>query len=146
MSFLELLVDGTRYAIPIDRVEEVVPRVWTVPLAGVSDDIEGVFAYRGATAVAIDLRRRLGHAGRDRTLDDHFVVLRSAAPRLVLAVDRAAALRDIELAAIGPSPSPHARLEGAVVLEDGLVLLVDVGALLSPEERGRLDAALAEAR
>ena len=146
MSFLELLVDGTRYAIPIDRVEAVVPRVWTAPLANAPDDIEGVFAYRGATAVAIDLRRRLGHAAKERSLDDHLVVLRSAAPRLALSVDRAAALREIDLAAIGPSPAKHARLEGAVVLDDGLVLLVDVGSILSPEERVRLDTALAEAR
>lgn len=142
MSFLELTIDRTRYAIPIDRVEEVVPRVWMTPLAGAPDDIEGIFAYRGATAIAIDLRRRLGHASKARALDDHLVVLRGRAPRLALTVDRVPGMREIDLARIQPTAAPHARLEGAVVLEDGLVLLVDVGAILSPEERARLDDAL----
>jgi chemotaxis signal transduction protein len=149
VNFLELEVDGDRYAIALERVDRVLPRVWLTPLADAPADVEGFFAVDGHVAVAIDGRKRLARRhGRVSMLDEHMVVLRGtdARPeraRLALIVDRVYGVRTIDVRAIDPPPLPHPRLKGALVLDDGLVLTLDAGAILSEDELARLDGVLA---
>jgi chemotaxis signal transduction protein len=140
-SYVEVIVGGARYGLPIEDVLEVLPRVWTTPLVGVVRDVDGVFLHRGTPTVAVDARPRFGHEAQRRP-DDHFVVLRSPSPQIAMIVDEVVGTRVLSTGSMHPPPVPHERIRGAAVTADGLVLLAAPQELLAPVERGALEHAL----
>jgi purine-binding chemotaxis protein CheW len=137
-------LDDTRYAVPAERVLEIVARVVLTPLPAVPAPVVGVFSYRGAPMAAVDLRARLGHPTRPPARDDHFLLVRSARRDVALVVDRVNTtepLRDRPVLA-PPLPTPH--LAGVVALDDGLLLIEDLDAVLSLDEERAIDANLRE--
>jgi purine-binding chemotaxis protein CheW len=144
-SLLEFTIGPTRYAVAAERVVEVVPRVWLTPLPGAAPIVVGVFNYRGDAIVAVDLRARFGLAPRAPAADDHLVVVRGARRVLALIVDRVTDLRAVSMSAVQPTAVPARYVTGVVPLDDGLLLLHDLDAVLSLDEEGTVDAALAAA-
>lgn len=142
MHVLEFEIASTRYAVPVERVVEVVLRVWLTALPGAPAVVVGAFNYRGAATVAVDLRSRLGHPVRPPTPGDHLIVVRGARRTLALVVDRVRALREIPPALVqAPSIAlPHVR--GIATLDDGLLLLEDLDAVLSLDEEESVGRAL----
>lgn len=143
MHVLRFTVAETRYAVALDRVVEVAPRVLFTPLPGAPPFVDGAFSYREALCVALSLRRRLGHPARRPRLDDHVLVVRGRRRLLGLVVDRVEGderIEDVRVEAPGPG-SRH--LRGIVALADGLLLIQDVDALLSDEDEDALEEGLA---
>lgn len=139
MHALEFEIEDTRYAVPLARVVEVVPRVWLTPLPDVPAVIAGVFNYRGAVTVAVDLRARLGHPPRPASVNDHLLVVRSARRVVALVVDRVLALRVLADDALQALSPPVAHLRGVVAREEGLLLVEDLDAALSLDEERAAD-------
>ncbi|MDB4930787.1 MAG: uncharacterized protein JWM10_3271 [Myxococcaceae bacterium] len=144
-ELLEFTIASTRYAVAAARVVEVVPRVWLTPLAGAAPIVAGAFNYRGSAIVAVDLRARFGAAPRAPAVDDHLVVVRGARRVLALIVDRVNDLREVDVAAVQPVSVPARYVRGVVALDDGLLLLHDLDAVLSLDEEDSVTAALAAA-
>lgn len=141
---VECTIDDARYGLPLERVVEVAPRVAIARLPGAPSPVVGIVRHRGDMAVAIDLRTRLGHPPRPPSLDDHLVVARTARRLVALVVDRVERVRDVDDAAIRPPAvrAPHVR--GVVELEDGLLVIEDLDAVLSLDEEAAIDDALAQ--
>ncbi len=137
-------LDETRYAVPAERVLEIVARVVLTPLPAVAPPILGVFSYRGAPMAAVDLRARLGHPARPPSRDDHFLLVRSARRDVALVVDRVTATAPVAERKVWPSPLPARHLAGVVTLEDGVLLIEDLDAALSLDEERAIDASLQE--
>jgi purine-binding chemotaxis protein CheW len=135
-------LDGTRYAVPAERVLEIVARVVLTPLPAVPAPIVGVFSYRGTPMAAVDLRARLGHAPRPPGRDDHFLVVRSARRDVALVVDRVDTTEPLDERRVWPAPTPAQHLAGVVTLADGLLLIEDLDAALSLDEERAIDASL----
>lgn len=144
-SLLEFEVDATRYGVPVERVVEVVPRVRLTPLPGASAIVQGVFNYRGAVIVAVDLRSRLGHPPRSPSTDDHLLVVQGARRVLALVVDRVRDLRRVTREQVQATAVPSRHIRGIVALADGLLLIEDLDAVLSLDEEDTLDRALSDA-
>lgn len=142
MDVVELSVEGARYAVPLERVVEVLPRLWLTPLPGAPPHVAGAFAYRGRAAVALDLRSRLGHPPRKERLTDHFVVTRGDARPIAVIVDGVLGVRALDAADVRPAPMPSSVVAGVVALHDGLLLLDDLEALLSAEQVDATERAL----
>ena len=142
MHVLEFEIGSTRYAVPVERVVEVVLRVWLTALPGAPAVVVGAFNYRGAATIAVDLRSRLGHPVRPPLPGDHLIVVRGARRTLALVVDRVLALREIppELVHAPSIALPHVR--GIATLDDGLLLLEDLDAVLSLDEEESVGRAL----
>ncbi|MFS8066535.1 MAG: chemotaxis protein CheW [Byssovorax sp.] len=147
-SLMDTLVcftlDETRYAVPAERVLEIVARVVLTPLPAVAPPILGVFSYRGAPMAAVDLRARLGHPARPPSRDDHFLLVRSARRDVALVVDRVTTTAPVAERKVWPSPLPARHLAGVVTLEDGVLLIEDLDAALSLDEERAIDAGLQE--
>jgi len=142
MQVLEFQLADGRYAVPVDRVIEVVPRVWVTPLPGASAVIAGVFNYRGAVTVVVDLRPRLGHPPRSPTPDDHLLVVQGARRVLALVVDRVSDLRALAPGSVQSPSIPLRHVRGVVTLDDGLLLIEDLDAVLSLDEEESVDRGL----
>lgn len=137
-------IDATRYAVPAERVLEIVARVVLTPLPAVPAPILGVFSYRGKPMAAVDLRARLGHPARPPLRDDHFLIVRSARRDVALVVDRVTTTEPVAERRVWPPPLPARHLAGVVTLEDGVLLIEDLDAALSLDEERAVDAGLEE--
>jgi purine-binding chemotaxis protein CheW len=56
---LVFALDGSRYALPVERVREIVRRRPITPVPRVAPEVLGVISLRGRVIQVIDLRRRL---------------------------------------------------------------------------------------
>lgn len=146
---LRFTVDETRYALPIERIVEVAPRVLVTPLPGAPSFVEGVFSFRQSPCIAISLRRRLGHPARRPALDEHILVVRGRRRLLGLIVDRAHDDAVIDDARIEPAHDHgdsgggvRPAVSGVIALADGVMLVQDVDAMLSDTEEHAVDAIL----
>ena len=59
LQLLTFELDGAAYAIPVDRVREVVRMRPVTPIPRVSKNVRGVISLRGEIIQVVDLRRRL---------------------------------------------------------------------------------------
>ena len=139
---LRFTIEQTRYAVAIDRIVEVAPRVLMTALPGAPDFVEGVFSFRRTACVAVSLRRRLGHAPRPPALEEHVVVVRGRRRLLGLVVDRAEGDEIVSDERIEEPAEGARHLRGVVALADGMLLIQDVDAMLTDEEEGAIDASL----
>lgn len=143
LEVLEIRVGDATCALPFDRVVEIVPRVHILPLPRGGTKVLGYFAYRGDPLPVVDLRERLGHESPTPHLDDHFVVVRTPRRRLALIVDRVSGLTTIPASALAGVPRSAAPAGGVAVLEGGVLLILDLEAVLSLDEERLLDDAWA---
>jgi purine-binding chemotaxis protein CheW len=143
-TLVSFTLDDTRYAVPAERVLEIVARVRLTPLPAAPRPILGAFSYRGAPMVAVDLRARLGHPSRPPARDDHFLIVRGARRDVALVVDRVNTTALVDERQVVPSPQPARHLVGVVALDDGLMLIEDLDAVLSIDEERAIDADLRE--
>lgn len=148
MEVLLFDLADTRHGIPVAGVQEIVPVVRPAPLPGAPSIIEGVIDVRGALLPVVDLRSRFGIAPKPLALADHLVIARAGRRVVALRVDRATDLVRIDPAQLEDARAvvpQAARIAGVARLADGLVVIHDLGALLSEAEQLACDRALADA-
>jgi len=148
LTLLVFSTGGEDHAVDASCVEEVVPAVPVIALPGAPAAVQGVVEVGGSVAPVLDGHLCFGAAPRSTTSSDHFIVVRTPARVVVLAVDHvteviAIADADVEHA---PVSSTAAHVIGAARLRGGLVPLHDVSGLLRPEDARALAAAEAAAR
>lgn len=157
-------IRGEDYAVDIMRVREIVQPlpITTVPRA--PRFVEGVIRLRGEVIPVVDVRKRLGLEATPPTRKTRFVIAHVAGRRLALVVDEICEVLRIDRSEIRPAPPLGGRdgprfFLGVCGGEGGsaggarrggtgrLRLLLNVKALLEPEQPGEAEAAraLAEA-
>lgn len=117
----------------IDMLEHITP----VPNA--SECVEGVVFSRGQLVPAINLRTRFGLPRQPHTTRTRLIVLRSEDRTVALIVDSAREFRTIPSTAIRPIKESLAGidgnyLEGVATVQERLVLLIDMVAILDLEQ------------
>ncbi|APR85450.1 Positive regulator of CheA protein activity [Minicystis rosea] len=142
MMLLCFTLAEARYAIGMDHVREVVPRLLLTPLPGVTAPIVGAFSYRGVPVPVIDLRARLGQPTRRPERDDHFLIVQTARRTVALVVDRVEGMRSGSIEEMVAAPFPSPSIAGIVPLPDGLLLVYDLDAALSLEEERAIEAGM----
>jgi len=146
MHLLLFTLDSHRFALPLDRVREIVHAVEITPLAGAPGVVEGVVDVRGAVAPVLDVRARFRLPARPVRLSDHLVLAEGAGRLVALRVDRAVGTEEVPPEAVtmpGVNDPAMAHLAGVVTLDDGMVLVHDLDAFLSQAEADALARALA---
>ena len=145
---LVALVAGHRLGLPLGAVVQLLPMVWVTPLPQAPPVVEGVIDVRGSVVPVLDLRARLGAERRPAVPGDR-LVLASLKERLVaLRVDHVEELVDVpSLELQGAADlAPDGSAVGVARLEDGLLVVHDLGRFLAADEVIQLDRALAAAQ
>jgi purine-binding chemotaxis protein CheW len=138
-------LNGTRFGIRADAVREVYPSVTITALPRAPASIEGVVDVHGTIAPVYDLRSRLGLPVRPQGPDDHLIIAQADGRLVVIRVDRAIDLVQVPAAELEAAALPDpggANVAGVARLGDGLVVICDLTAFLSPAESNQLAAAL----
>lgn len=137
-ELLLLGVGDDLYALPVERVREIVRRRELTPMPRVPSAVRGVISLRGEVLQVIDLRRRLG-LPEDRdpaSRRARIVVIHAADAQLAgLWVDRVSqVMRVPESQLTAPNTGQGELVEALCPLEERFVSLLDVDRLLALDE------------
>lgn len=139
MQHVAFVLDDQRYAVALDRVVEVAPRVALKPLLGGPDIVCGLFSCRGQPVVAIDLRKKLGAPPRPPSMDDQILIVRGSGRWLGLMVDRVQGVVTGDVQRLDRTAEAPELLRGD---DGGLSIVADVEHLFSSRELVALDEQL----
>jgi chemotaxis-related protein WspB len=132
---------GSRFAIAVRDVVEVVARPRLDAMPDAPDWVAGLFNYRGRVTPVIDLGRLTGLAAARPLWSGRIVVVHCPgqpdAPVVGLLVDRAVAEQREELADAAP-PSRVSRWGAILLDEQGMFCRLDLGGLLTAERQAVL--------
>ena len=136
-------LDDQRFALPLDSVLRVVRAAEITPLPLAPDGVAGALDVGGRILPVFDLRRRLQLPERPLRLSDQFLIAQTPRRTVAMVVDLALGLVEAELVDDSAALAPQMRhLRGVLSLPDGLVLIHDLEAFLSPTQEDALDSAL----
>lgn len=131
----ELAGDG--YALPVERVREVVRPGRITPMPRVPATVLGVLPLRGEMVEVIDLRRRLSLPPGERTRRSRVVVLHAGDGGTAgLLVDAAAQVLRVPQDAVRPAAPDSVSVEALVAHEGRFLSLIDVEQVLDLGVRG----------
>lgn len=140
--FLVFWLDEQRFALPVAAVDRVLRAVEVTPIPAAPDSVLGVINVQGNVLAVIDLRRRCGLPSKELDLDDQLVLVRTARRTLVLPVDATAVVQCVPAAQVpmGNIIPGLNSIAGLAKDEQGMILIHDPEALLSPEDQRTLEA------
>jgi purine-binding chemotaxis protein CheW len=121
------------------------------PLPGAPEAVEGIVNVRGEIVPVYDVRKRFGLPARAIDPAEHLVVLTSRDRPAAIRVDVAESLEKLDAASFTPTSSLPAsaktrHVAGVAATPDGVIVIHDFDAFLSPVESTQLADALTSAR
>lgn len=140
-----LRLDDLRLGLPVESVERVMRSAWVERLPTAPRAVAGIVDVGGRVLPVIDLRRCFERAGRYIEPSDCFVLAHTGRRNVVLHLDSVEGLAEYEADAVVEVDSIVPGLEhvaGVVKLADGLMLIEDLGQLLSLDDESLLEDAL----
>jgi purine-binding chemotaxis protein CheW len=134
-QFVTCHVDGEEFAVDILSVQEIIRMVEITRVPKAPSFVEGVINLRGRIIPVLDLRRRLGVPGAERTAQSRIVVVMVRGRVVGLVVDSVSEVLRIPKSAMEPAPSLGTTvgaefIQGVGRLEDRLLTLLDLKRLL----------------
>lgn len=146
--YLAFTLDQHRFALALAEVERVVPALELTPLPGAPHLAAGIFNLQGKIVTAISLRRRFGLPDRELAISDHFIVTRALGRTIALMVDDTQGIVSSTPGEIVPAAAflpEQPYVCGVMRRPDGIVLIQDLGRLLTTDEDQHLERVLREA-
>ena len=143
-------VDETCYGIPVSVVREIMHAMTVDQSSAVGDVLHGTVDLRGEKISVLNTRVRYGHDSRAIHYTDQFVLVEAHGHRLMLQVDKATDLVEVEVEAANVlTPDPKDRqmnhLLGIVTRDENDIWILDPNKLLTPAQREAEAKSAAEA-
>ena len=138
-------LDDQRYALALACVQRSLRVVAITPLPQAPAIVLGIIDLGGVVIPVLNIRKRFNHPPRDLRLSDHLVVATTGKRTVALLVDETKGVIETSPETYAPAGEilpGLALVEGAVKLENGLILIHDLERLLSLEEETAIDRAL----
>ena len=137
-------IGGELYAVDVQCVERVVRYATPRPVPRLPDWIEGIVEFDGRVIPVVDLRRRLGAAPLETSMQTRLLLLAIDGDWCGMIVDQVMDVRAYAPADLAPPPALVRGLAGALVVgtlrrANALVLLLDAAQLFTAAERESLD-------
>lgn len=128
------------YALDIMRIKEIIRPQKLTPVPKAPAFIEGVINLRGSVIPVADMRKRFDQAIDKDTRKNRIVVCSLAGKNIGLLVDEVTEVKRFERKDIAPSPQfiHGAQADfflGVARRDDELIMLIDLGKVLSSEEK-----------
>lgn len=140
---VRFMVGKESFGVDIGRVQEIVtvPEITKVP--DTPDFLEGIINLRGKIVSVVDLRKRLKFNGSEKSKKNRILVTEMDGRVVGLIVDEVSEVLKLNPENIEPPPEMVNSvgveyITGIGKLEDKIILLLDLGKVLSTEETGRL--------
>lgn len=134
-----------RCALPLSRVEKVIRAVEISPLPKAPEIVLGIINKAGTLIPVIDVRRRFRFASRELSIDDRFVIAKTANRLVALvvdAVDEITELTDDEMVPVEQDLPFAEHLKGVAKIKGNLIMIYDLDQFLSLDEEQALSSAI----
>lgn len=130
---------GQRYALPIERVQEIQQIVAFSEVPSGGGGVVGMINLRGHVIPAIDLRMLVGLPADEYTLETPMIICRVGGQLAALVVDEVQDVLEMPPGCLQAAPPMHAlssKMIGVARLDDGLLYVLELEALLGNLVRG----------
>ena len=130
-QLLTFEVDATPYALPVERVREIVRLRTVTPMPRVPAAVRGVISLRGEIVQVVDLRRRLGLPPADPTRRSRVVVVHGDEGRVAgLMVDAVREVVSVREESLRPAASESGAVSDLCARGDAFVSVLDLDRVL----------------
>ena len=143
--YLVFFLDDQRYSLHLPAVESVARMVYITPLPGAPEIVLGVVNLRGKVVPIVNIRQRFDLPKREILLTDWLIFAHTTTRLVGLAVNSVMGVAECLEQCVVPIDEffpPLKYLRGVIKFQDGLILIQNLGKLLSLEEEKSLDLAL----
>lgn len=147
ISVLPFELAAQQFAVPLEQVIRVVPMLLPTQLPGAPSTIAGVVSMHGQLLPVIDLAKVFGLPELRVNLWTPMLWLRTTARELLVPVASLHELSVVEPEKFVEGSHPNINstlLSGVLTQVNGLVLIMDLEALLSPADEAQLQNALTD--
>jgi len=132
LQLLTFQLDDAPYALPVERVREIVRIRPITPVPRVSVDVRGVISLRGEIVQVVDLRRRLGLEAVQPRRSSRIIVVHGGDGRMAgLLVDAVREVLSVSEAAVRAAMGESGAIEALCVRGDEFVSLLDLDRVLA---------------
>ena len=134
-----------QYGLDIASVESIIKLQGITAVPQAPSFVEGVTNLRGVVLPVIDLRKRFGLANIDKSKETRIVVVEMGDTTVGMVVDAVTEVLRVSSESIEP-PSPLVTtvdstfITGIAKVEERLIILLDLGKVLSVQEKSQLQA------
>jgi purine-binding chemotaxis protein CheW len=137
-----MLGDG-HYGLDIMGVEEIIRMLDITPVPRAPSFVEGIINLRGRIIPVVDLRKRLNISPSPESGSTRVVVMKVDERRLGFLVDKVEEVMDLPVNTIGDAPgissgAAQHYVEGVARTHKGMIILLDILKIFSPEEHQQL--------
>lgn len=147
-EFIVLELDDLRIALPLAAVERVIRTVLLTHLPDAPEIVRGVVNVQGRVIPVVDMRSRFRLPGREISLTDRLVVANTGQRPVAIMADAVSGVLEYPEPELIGAESILPGLEyigGVAKLDDGLILVHNLGRFLSLDEEEELDRAMTPA-
>lgn len=133
MQAVVFFLGGQRYALPIERVQEIQQIVAFSEVPSGGRGVIGMVNLRGEVIPAVDVRAMVGMPSADYTLETPMVICRVQDHLIALVVDEVQDVVDLPAGCMQSASPMHglsAKMLGVARLGDGLVYVLDLDSLI----------------
>jgi purine-binding chemotaxis protein CheW len=141
-------LDRQSYALRLAVVERTVRMVNVTPLPAGPDIVAGVINVHGRIIPVVDLRKRFRLPAREAALSDQLIIARTPTRPVALMADSASDVIECseqEIVAADSIVPGMQYINGVAKLKDGIILIHDLGSVLSLDEERALAQAMSAA-
>ncbi|GIV64405.1 MAG: chemotaxis protein CheW [Chloroflexota bacterium] len=136
-------LENEKYGVDIASVEGIIKMQEITRLPHAPEFIEGITNLRGTIVPVVDLRTRFGLPRKEPTRDTRIVIANMDSSKVGIIVDAVTQVIRVAEDKIEPPPQMSVTINSAFIkniakLESELVILLDLGKVLSTEEREAL--------
>ncbi|MCX7976758.1 MAG: chemotaxis protein CheW [Bellilinea sp.] len=136
-------LENEKYGVDIASVEGIIKMQEITRLPHAPEFIEGITNLRGTIVPVVDLRTRFGLPRKEPTRDTRIVIATMDSSKVGIIVDAVTQVIRVPDDKIEPPPQMSVTINSAFIkniakLESELVILLDLGKVLSTEERESL--------
>lgn len=145
INLVVFFVEEQRYALPLANIVCMVSATEVTKLPNAPLGILGIINFHGEIIPVLNLRQRLNLPEREVNPTHHFLIALTAKRKVALFIDAPEGLLEIEQSLLVDADhfsSDIEQIQGAIKLDDGLVLIYNLEKFLSPEDVLHLDEAL----
>lgn len=137
-QLLTFVLHGALYALPVERVREIVRMRSITPVPRVPAEVCGVISLRGEIVQVVDLRRRLGLEPIPATRASRIVIVHGEEGHVAgLLVDAVREVLSVAEDALRQASAEAAVVDALCVRDDEFVSIVDLDRVLEIDGDGR---------
>jgi purine-binding chemotaxis protein CheW len=128
---------GQRYALPLERVNEIQQIVAFSEVPEGRSSVVGMVNLRGSVIPAIDMRSLVGLDSQEYTLETPMIITQTQGQTVALIVDEVQDVLELPQGCLQEAPPLHAlasKMIGVCRMPDGLMNLLDIDRLLSVDQ------------